>query len=129
MAVTSIDHIEIIVHDLEAYVKMFEKLGFNILARTPHHEGSVELQLPGENQPIFEIHQVIGEENPGVNHIAFRAEDVNETYNELKNHPGITFSGPPKFVSHTGRTNANFRDPGGWRFQLVHSERGEWDEE
>ena len=66
MAVTAIDHIEIIVHDLEAAVEMFTKLGFQVLARTPHHEGSVELQLPGENQPIFEIHQVIGEENPGI---------------------------------------------------------------
>lgn len=129
MAITAIDHIEIIVHDLEAAVEMFTKLGFALLARTPHHEGSVELQLPGENQPIFEIHQVIGEENPGVNHIAFRADDVQATYEGLKDHPGFKFSGPPKFISHTGRTNANFRDSGGWRFQLVHSERGAWDEE
>lgn len=129
MAVTGIDHIEIIVHDLDAYVEMFEQMGFQMLARTPHHGGSVEFQLPGENQPIFELHQVIGEENPGVNHIAFRADDVQATYDKLEGHPAFNFAGPPKFVSHTGRTNANFRDPAGWRFQLVHSQRGDWDPE
>lgn len=129
MAVVGIDHIELIVHDLEAYIEMFERMGFKLLARTPHHEGSVEFQLPGENQPIFELHQVVGEENPGVNHIAFKADDVTATYESLVPHAVFNFSGPPKFVSHTGRTNANFRDPGGWRFQLVHSQRGAWDEE
>jgi hypothetical protein len=42
------------------------------------------MQLPGENQPIFEIHQVTGEENPGVNHIAFKVDNAKEAYAQLQ---------------------------------------------
>ena len=44
--VQRIDHIELIVSDVEPYVQLFEKLGFKLLTRTSHHGESVELQLP-----------------------------------------------------------------------------------
>ena len=33
------------------------------------------------------------------------------------------FASEPRLVESTGRTNANLRDPDGWRLQLVDSER------
>ena len=116
-----IDHIEIIVRDVDAYVAFLQKMGFQLLTRTSHHGSSAELQLPGENQPIFEIHQVSGEENIGINHIAFRVEDAQAAYTELHNQ-GID-ARSPNFVTATGRTTVNFRDPDGWRLQLVDSDR------
>lgn len=124
--ITGIDHIEIIVDDLDAYVDFFTKLGFKVLARTTHHGGSVEVQLPGENQPIFELHKVIGEENPGINHIAFRTSDVVKAHAELSGQ-GVRFASEPHHIASTGRTNANLRDPGGWRMQLVDSKRAQWE--
>ena len=62
MAVTKIDHIELIVSRFEEYVALFRVLGFQERLRTKHHGDSVEFQLPGENQPVFEIHRVGGEE-------------------------------------------------------------------
>ncbi len=124
--ITGIDHIEIIVDDLEAYVDFFTKLGFEVLARTTHHGGSVEVKLPGENQPIFELHKVIGEENPGINHIAFRSTDVVADHAALSA-AGVNFASGPHRVASTGRTNANLRDPGGWRMQLVDAKRAEWE--
>ncbi len=50
--VRGIDHIEIIVKDVEEFIAFFEKMGFRVLTRTAHHGASAELQLPGENQPI-----------------------------------------------------------------------------
>lgn len=117
----SIDHIEIIVRDVDAYVAFLQKMGFQLLTRTSHHGSSAELQLPGENQPIFEIHQVSGEENIGINHIAFRVEDANAAYTEL--HKQGIDARSPNFVTATGRTTVNFRDPDGWRLQLVDSDR------
>ena len=55
-----IDHIEIIVRDVEESIAFFQKMGFQLLTRTSHHGQSAELQLPGPNQTIFEIHQVDG---------------------------------------------------------------------
>lgn len=124
--VTRIDHIEIIVNDLERYVDFLAKLGFEVVARTTHHEGSVEMKLPGDGQPVFELHRVIGEENPGVNHIAFQCEDVRRAYDTLSG-DGVTFASKPHEVKSTGRFNANLRDPDGWRMQLVDAKRAAYE--
>jgi catechol 2,3-dioxygenase-like lactoylglutathione lyase family enzyme len=120
--ITQIDHIEIIVNDVEAYVEFYQKLGFKLLTRTDHHGGSAELQLPGPNQPILEIHTVLGEENIGINHVAFQADDVFATHKELSD-KGIRFNGEPYRNKHTGRGNVRFRDPDGWRLQLSDKKR------
>ena len=120
--IRGIDHIEIIVRDVDEYVGFLEKMGFKVLTRTSHHGSSAELQLPGENQPIFEIHQVGGEENIGVNHIAFKVDNAQETYAELQG-KGVKTMRAPNFVPATGRTTVNMRDPDGWRMQLVDAQR------
>lgn len=51
--IQGIDHIELIVRDVDEFVDFYQKLGFKLLARTSHHGGSAELQLPGPNQPIL----------------------------------------------------------------------------
>ena len=120
--IRGIDHIELIVRDVEEFVAFFQTLGFKLLTRTSHHGASAELQLPGPNQPIFEIHQVSGEENIGVNHIAFKVDNAQEAYAALQSN-GLRSLRPPNFVAATGRTTVNFRDPDGWRLQLVDAER------
>ena len=120
--IRGIDHIELIVRDVEEYVAFFEKMGFKVLTRTSHHGASAELQLPGDNQPIFEIHQVGGEENVGVNHIAFKVDNAQESYDEFQR-KGLKMPRAPNYVKATGRMTVNFRDPDGWRLQLVDAER------
>jgi catechol 2,3-dioxygenase-like lactoylglutathione lyase family enzyme len=120
--ITGIDHIELIVRDVKKHVAFFESLGFKVLSWTDHHGGSAELKLPGDNQPIFEIHELLTEENPGINHIAFRCDDVDATY-EMLSGRGVAFYQPPEPSPSTGRRNALFRDPDGWRLQLTDSRR------
>jgi catechol 2,3-dioxygenase-like lactoylglutathione lyase family enzyme len=120
--VRGIDHIELIVRDVEEFITFFERMGFKVLTRTSHHGSSAELQLPGANQPIFEIHQVGGEENIGVNHIAFKVDNAQESYEEFQG-KGLKMPRAPNYVKATGRMTVNFRDPDGWRMQLVDSDR------
>ena len=120
--IRGIDHIEIIVRDVEEHVTFLQRMGFKLLTRTSHHGSSAELQLPGENQPIFEIHQVGGEENIGVNHIAFKVDSAQGSYDELQA-KGLKTMRAPNYVKATGRMTVNFRDPDGWRMQLVDAER------
>ena len=101
---------------------LFRPLGFQERVRTKHHGDSVEFQLRGENQPIFEIHRVGGEEAIGVNHIAFQVADVAAARKELQAH-GVNASVEPVYVRATGRTVLNLRDPDGWRLQLVDAAR------
>jgi glyoxylase I family protein len=96
-------------------------LGFEELTRTSHHGQSIELKAPGDNQPIFEIHQATGEEVIGVNHIAFKVDDAVAAHQSLKTSQ-IKYK-EPNFVESTGRTTINLRDPDGWRMQLVDAKR------
>ena len=120
--IRGIDHIELIVRNVDEFVTFFEAMGFKLLTRTRHHGTSVEMQLPGENQPIFEIHQVDREENIGVNHIAFKVDNAKETYKVLLG-KGVKTMREPNYVAATGRTTVNLRDPDGWRMQLVDADR------
>ena len=108
--------------DVDQFVAFFQRLGFELVRRTDHHGVSAEVKLPGPGQPIFEIHRVSGEENIGVNHIAFQVPDVEAAHRALTGR-GIAISQGPRLVPSTGRTNLNFRDPDGWRLQIVDARR------
>jgi glyoxylase I family protein len=116
--ILGIDHIELIVRDVDQFVAYFQRLGFELVRRTDHHGVSAEVKLPGPGQPIFEVHQVQGEENPGVNHIAFACDDVDATHRALSDQ-GVVFESGPHLIPASGRTVANLRDPDGWRLQLT----------
>ena len=121
--IRGIDHIRLIVRKFDEYVDFLKTLGMEVLTLTTHHGKSAELQAPGENQPNFEIHQVTGEEIIGVNHFAFRVDDVNAASEKLER-TEIDFN-KPNYVEATGRTTINLRDPDGWRMQLVDAKRAE----
>ena len=119
-----IDHIELVVKDVKQFVEFYKKLGFELLTWTDHHGGSDEMKLPGENQTIFEIHQVMTEENPGINHISFKCVDIDKTHADLVA-KGVVFQKDVHPSPATGRKNALLRDPDGWRLQLSDAARGE----
>ena len=119
--VLGIDHIELIVRDVDEFVEFYEKLGFEVLLRTTHHGGSAELKLPGENQPGLEIHSATGEESIGMNHIAFKVANAQEAYDDVSK--GIKPDRGPHLMEVTGRTSVNMRDPDGWRLQMVDADR------
>ena len=113
--IRGIDHIELIVRDFDEYLAFLQSLGMEGLTHTTHHGQSAELKAPGE------IHEASGEEVIGVNHIAFRVEDVNGAAQTLG---GTAIKhNPPNYVESTGRTTINLRDPDGWRMQLVDAKR------
>lgn len=122
--IRGVDHIELIVRNLDEYIGFLETLGLEMLTRTTHHGDSVEMGFPSQEFPIFEIHQVTDEEVIGVNHIAFRVDDAQAAHDAL-HAAGIESVEAPGYVSSTGRTNVNLRDPDGWRLQLVASDRKE----
>ena len=93
--ILGLDHIQIMVKDLEEMVTFYKLLGFEVERRTEHHGGAAELRVP--NGPIIEFHVAESPENiEYVNHIAYTVDDIEETYQYLSS-KGIKFSMPPRF--------------------------------
>jgi len=114
-----IDHIEIEASDAEEMADFMKKLGYEEHRRTEHHGLSIEL-TPGDGDgPLFEIHTVDGEEVPGINHVAYSVDNIEEVTEELQENENVDQVTDPYYVEHTGRTITNFRDPDGRRFQMV----------
>ena len=119
--ITGIDHIEIIVRDLDDYVAFLTTLGFETVRQTDHHGRSVEMKPPGNGQPLFEIHQVSGEEVIGIN-LALKIDDAAAVHAALRA-TDVRIESNPRFIESTGRTNVDIRDPDGWQVQLVEFKR------
>jgi len=119
--VGKIDHIEIEASDAEEMADFLKKLGYEEVRRTEHHGESFELEPTDSDGPLFEIHTVDGEEVPGINHIAYAHDDLDELAEELGDQ-GVDSIVGPYDVEETGRTILNFRDPDGRRFQAVDDE-------
>jgi len=132
MVLGKIDHIDIIVDDLEKAEEYFtKKLGFKLLRRTTHFGKSIELSSPAGDF-FFDFHQGTEEaykmerELKGsgglchFGHIAFKVDDINKEFEELKS-KGVSFRlDAPSFSPTTGRTVADTFDADGrfW-FQLT----------
>lgn len=116
-----IDHIEIVSSDAEEMVEFLKLLGLEEHRSTDHHGTSYELTV-GEDGPLFEIHTVEGEEIPGINHIAFAVDDLEEFTAELRE-KGFDDIEDPHFIEPTGRVVSSVRGPDGRRFQLVSDEK------
>ena len=120
--VNNVDHIDIVVQDLEGYAKLLEGLGFKVISRTAHRGGAVEMQLPGPNQTILEFHQQQEGMALGVAHIAIGVDDVRAFYQEWSK-KGIEFDREPHEVKVTGRVLTNIKDMGGCTIQVSDSRR------
>jgi glyoxylase I family protein len=112
-----VDHIDVAVRDLEAYVGFFKSMGFEEVRRTQHYGLAVEMRLPGDTV-VFELHTVKMADNPGVNHIAFLVDEPQATVDEMKAR-GVAFDREAELVASTGRQTSNFRDPDGFRLQFT----------
>ena len=119
MSLKKLDHIEIVVSDLERAIATYQKLG-PMVRRTSHHGGSAEFLI---GDVIFEIHQVgLGgrvEEVPGIDHISWLVEGGEQELEAARKEivdAGIECE-KVVLVPATGRYLFNFRDADGYRLQ------------
>lgn len=109
-----IDHIELFVKNLEKSVKFFtNELGFKVVGIEMYPESKgIQLQAGDVNLTLFE------RDTPGLNHIAFAVDDIDKTYEELKE-KGVEFTVKPRLNPETGRILAMFKDVDGQDWQLA----------
>ncbi len=123
MALGRLDHIDLLVDDLERAEQFFVgKMGFRLRRRTEHAGKSVELTSPAGDF-FLDLHQKTPElydawkkgalDGPGpvcFQHIAFRASDVGAEFERLKK-SGVAFWQDKPFTHPvTGRKIADAKD-------------------
>jgi catechol 2,3-dioxygenase-like lactoylglutathione lyase family enzyme len=118
-----IDHIDIVVADLDAMATFFETVGFTVIRKTEHGGGAVELRFPGTGrQPILELTSEVdgsGNRRPlGLRHMALRSADIRQTFSDFSAR-ALPLRGEPRKVPETGRTLINLTDPEGGTLQFV----------
>jgi len=118
MKLRSVDHINIVVKDIEAAVAYYQKLGLTVEGTL--EEGSVVFLWNGDGErPVrIELHQARPQEETGLAHIAFLVDDVEASYRALRAE-GIEFQHEPFHQPLSGRTIATFQDPDGIGLQLA----------
>ena len=112
-----LDHIDIVVTDVEAMSAFFQTVGFTVIRKTDHGGGAVELRFPGTGrQPILELtSEVDGSGNKrqlGLRHMALRSANIRQTFDDFIAR-ALPLKGEPRKVEATGRTLINLTDPEG----------------
>lgn len=111
-----LDHVHIIVKDLEEAISFHKLLGLKLVRYTEHGGRSCMMQVPS-SPIIFELQQANNIENPGLNHMAFSVVDLDVFCKELRDE-GMSVDGPVTSKA-TGRRLATLRDPHGLLWQMV----------
>ena len=121
-----LDHVLIVVKDLERSIEFYRLLGFEHLETIQRPKDRVSVMKLGAVK-IELMHQKEGSEtyrparkltDIGFRHIGFKVDDVEEVYNKLKG--VIEFDSPPVSIAgREGRLTVFFKDPDGVELHLV----------
>ncbi|MFP3951760.1 MAG: VOC family protein [Candidatus Bathyarchaeia archaeon] len=120
------DHILIVVSDLEKSREFYELIGFRHVRTIDRGSdrvcvmemGDIKLEMMcfPEGEETYRRQRRLTD--VGFRHFGIRVEDVEDIYNQLKQH--IEFDSPPRMIkSRPGRLTVFFRDPDGMEIHFV----------
>ncbi len=121
MAIRKIEHVGLMVQDLEASIKFYtEVLNMELVDRIAHTNGVIELaflRFPGAEQTQLELIQGYDGNLPQegkVHHLAFQVDNLEAEIERLKQHD-------VKWIDQEITTL-----PNGSRYMFFHGPEGEW---
>lgn len=127
MKLKRLEHLDLIVSDLDRSVEFYKKFGMKVLGRLDNPK-TVFLGYGDKTSPVVELHQAEPGQKPGLGHVAFYVDDVEQAYLEATA-KGVRFHTKPQWGSQSGRTVANCKDPDGIEIQLARkTTRGEYED-
>ena len=117
MRLIRLEHMDLIVADIEKSVDFYRKLGF-CPDGTNDGGDAVYMSTHGPGLALgVELHQAKDGQATGIDHIAFEVENVEAAYREAK-YLGVKFHVSPQEGTRSGRAIANFYDPDGVHLQF-----------
>ena len=111
-----LDHVHLYVKNLEEAISFYRMVGLEFVEYTSHGVKTAMMKVPGSSIS-FEVQETRVIDNPGVNHLAFLVDDLDNLC-ECYKADGVSVDGPLDNKA-TGRRLATIRDPHGFLVQLV----------
>jgi catechol 2,3-dioxygenase-like lactoylglutathione lyase family enzyme len=111
-----LDHVHFLVKNLEESIEFHKMLGLDFIEYTKHGGNACVMKAPNDNT-LIELQEVGNIMNPGLNHIAFLVDNLDDFCANLKE-KGIEIDGPLDNLN-TGRRLATVRDQHGFLWQFV----------
>jgi len=115
--IVGIDHAEISVRDFDKTIEFYTRLGFVKAGEFKKDGETIQVQLNAGSISLDIVKCPEGKE-PGLEHIAFLADDVDRTVGEMKK-MGVTITLEPITSERSGRRLAAFKDIDGIMHQLA----------
>lgn len=128
MKLGHVDHITLNVTDIEAATEAFKQLGMQVEGSLD--DGDIVMLTDGDPERPLQIQLDTVHEGmvPGLNHIAFFTETVEDDAKEIKD-LGFESRHEAFYQSRSGRTIFTFRGPDGVGLQLARKDkRGEYED-
>jgi catechol 2,3-dioxygenase-like lactoylglutathione lyase family enzyme len=110
-----LDHVHLLVKDLDESIEFYEDIGLEFVEYTSH--GGKACMMKSPDGVLFELQETGLIENPGLNHMAFSVSDIDEFCDSLEAR-GLVVDGPLD-NPRTGRRLGTIRDPHGFLWQFV----------
>lgn len=122
MRLIRLEHMDLMVSDVEKSVEFYRKLGFFPDGTNDDGKGVYMTTHHGGLPLGVEIHQAEPGQPTGIDHISLEVEDVEAAYREGL-YSGIKFHVKPQEGTRSGRTIASFYDPDGVHLQFSRKTR------
>ena len=107
--ITSMDHIAIKVANLKTVCQAFETLGFTCSSIEKYVEVGLRIAFLGSGENQIELLEVIDQNSPinhdktGLHHLALKTENIEDTYNEMKQDDRFRVEGMIRKGAHDRR--------------------------
>ena len=111
-----VDHVHFLVRSLNEAMEFYKSIGLKFVEYTDHGGKGCIMRAP-EGKVLIELQEARNIDNPGLNHIAFLVDSLDDLCDELVEN-GVEVDGPIDNPT-TGRRLATVRDPHGFLWQLV----------
>ncbi len=128
MKLRHVDHITLNVTDIKSATAYFQKLGLEIEGSLD--DGDIVMLTNGDSdRPLqVQLDTVHGDMEPGLNHIAFFTETVEDDAKEIQE-LGFEHRRDAFYQSRSGRTIFSFKGPDGVGLQLARKDKqGEYED-
>ncbi len=118
MKLLGVDHIDIVVSDLNASIEFYRKFGMSPEGTLDNGQTVFMWNCDYDHPVRIELHKAEPGQQTGIDHLSFAVSDPKDGTKEIQFVGGVDFKFEPFENQQSGRTISNCYDPDGVQVQI-----------